>query len=77
MFGIITYNIHYNIRIDTQDERFRVITKIIKHTNTDSSKTYDAGYVSSQRSAEGLAHVATIVDDIKKYVTDTKHDRKW
>lgn len=75
--GVVVNEIHYNIRIDTKDEKFRVVTKIIKHTNTDSSSTYDVGYVTSERNADALAHVATIVANIKKYVTDTKHDPSW
>jgi hypothetical protein len=75
--GIIRYEIHYNIRIDIKDEKFRAITKIIKHTNTDSNSTYDVNYVTAERNADALAHVATIVDNIKKYVTDTKHDPSW
>ncbi|MDO9048184.1 MAG: DUF4468 domain-containing protein [Methylobacter sp.] len=75
--GVVVNSIHYNIRIDTKDEKFRVVTKIIKHTNTDSDSTYDVSNVTSGRNAAALAHVATIVADIKKYVTNTKHDPSW
>ena len=76
-FGVITYQIHYNIRIDTKDEKLRAATKIIKHTNTDSKSTYDVGYLAEDRNAKAKAHVSTIVADIKKYVSERKDDSKW
>jgi hypothetical protein len=75
--GLIRYRIHYNIRIDTKDGKFRVVTKIIKHTNTDSTSTYNVGHITEERNKKALAHVATLVEDIKKYVTDAKLDSSW
>jgi len=76
-FGLITYRIHYNIRIDTKDEKLRAVTKIIKHTNTDSKSTYDVSYLSEDRNAMATAHISTIVADIKKYVKERKDDSNW
>src|SRR3954469_20214384 len=64
--GIIKYQIHYNIRVDVKDEKLRAITKVNKHTNTDSSHTYDVGYITDDRSAKAKAQVSAIVADIKK-----------
>lgn len=75
--GLITHRIHYNIRIDTKDDKLRAVTKIIKHTNTDSTSTYDVGYLSEERNAKARAHVSTIVADIKKYVAERKDDSNW
>lgn len=76
-FGIIQYKIHYNLRIDTKDGRFRTNTKIIKHTNTDSSSTYTANMVTEERSAKALEHVNALVADIARYVGDVSHDENW
>ena len=74
-FGIIKYNIHYNIRLDMKDEKLRAVTRIIKHTNTDTKSTYDVTYSTEDRDAKAKAHVSTIVADIKKYVSEGKD--KW
>jgi hypothetical protein len=70
--GLITYKFRYNIRIDTKDEKFRVVTKIIEHTNTDGKSTYTVNMVTEERNAKAVARVSTIVADIKKYITDSK-----
>jgi len=75
-FGLIKYNIEYNIRIDTKDGKFRVVTKIIKHTNTDTNGTYDVNYLSKDRESLAVQHVSKIVSDINKYVIDPKIDNK-
>jgi hypothetical protein len=75
--GMIKYRIQYNIRIDVKDEKLRAITKIIKHTNTDSSSTYDVSSITDDRNAKARAHVSAIVADIKKYVSSRKDDSKW
>lgn len=67
-FGMIGYSIHYNIKIETKDGKFRATTKITKHTNTDTSKTYDVNYVSVKREEMAALHVEKIVSDIKSYV---------
>lgn len=76
-FGIIQYKIEYNIRIDTKDGRFRALTNIVKHTNTDSKGTYTVNNVSKNRETDAVNHVSKIVNDIKNYVTDKKHDSNW
>lgn len=78
-FGLIQYKIKYNIRIDTKDGKFRAITTIIEHTNTDSSSTYTVHNVSEERTNDAINHVSKIVNDIKAYVTDKKHksDSNW
>lgn len=75
-FAVIKYNIHYNIRLDMRDEKLRVVTRIVKHTNTDNKSTYDVTYATEDRNAKAKAHVSTIVADIKKYVSARKDD-KW
>jgi len=72
-FGLIKYDIEYNIRIDTKNGRFRAITKINKHTNTDRSSTYTVNSVSKKREDNAANHVNEIVNKIKLYVTDKKH----
>jgi len=67
-FGLIQYKIEYNVRIDTKDGKFRALTKIIKHTNTDSKSTYAVYAVSEERAADASKHVSKIVADIKAYV---------
>jgi hypothetical protein len=71
-FGIIRYNIHYNIRIDTKDGRFKVTTKIIKHTNSDNERTYDVAYVPKSREDMAARHIAKVVGDIKSYVSSAQ-----
>ena len=73
-FGIIQYNIKYNVRIDTKDGKFRALTKINEHLNDDSSKTYSVSYITKERSDNAIKHVNKIVSDLESYVTDTKLD---
>lgn len=75
-FGIIQYKIKYNVRIDTKDNKFRALTKIIEHTNTDSKSTYTVSYVSKERIADAEKQVNEIVKDIETYVTNKKLDNK-
>lgn len=74
MMGIIRYSFKYNIRIDTKEGKFRAITKIVEHTNTDSKSTYATSYVTDERSAAAELKVKEIVSNIKSYVTSKKHD---
>jgi hypothetical protein len=73
-FGMIQYNIKYNVRIDTKDGKFRALTKINEHTNTDSSSTYTVSYIGNERSNDAINHVAKIVSDIESYVNNKKLD---
>jgi len=73
-FGIISYSIKYNIRIDTKDNKFRAITKIIEHRNTDSDRTYTMSHVSEGRITDAESKVNEIVNNIEAYVTDKKLD---
>ncbi len=75
--GIVTYRIHYNIRIDTKDGKLRAATKIIKHTNTDSKSTYEVSYLTEDRNSKAKAQISTVVSDIKKYVSERKDDGNW
>ncbi len=75
-FGLIQYKIKYNVRIDTKDGKFRALTNIIEHTNTDSNITYTVVNVSKNREADAIKHVNKIVSDIENYVTDKKLDSK-
>ncbi|MFC1751194.1 DUF4468 domain-containing protein [Pseudomonadota bacterium] len=75
-FGLIQYKIKYNIRIDTKEGKFRALTKINEHTNTDSKSTYSVSYVSKEREADAINHVNTIVADIESYLNDKKLDSK-
>jgi len=68
-FGLIKYKIEYNVRIDTKNGKFRALTKIIKHTNTDTKSTYTVANVSEDRAADAAKHVSKIIADIKAYVT--------
>lgn len=74
-FGIIEYNIKYNIRIDTKNNKFRALTKIIEHTNTDSNSTYTVGYVSQERINDAEIKVKEIVKNIESYVTNKTIDK--
>jgi flagellin-like hook-associated protein FlgL len=71
-FGLIQYDIKYNIRIDIKDNKFRALTKIIEHTNTDSNRTYTVGYLSKGRIADAEKKVNEIVKNIESYVTNQK-----
>lgn len=74
--GIIRYSFKYNVRIDTKDGKFRAITKIVEHTNTDTKKSYTASYISDERSAAAEQKVKEIVSEIESYVTSERHDTK-
>lgn len=67
-FGIITNKVHYTIRVDTKSGRMRVTTKIIKHTNTDSQRTYDVSRVSAARAGKAEQHLKGVVRDLERYV---------
>lgn len=75
-FGIIKYNIKFNIRIDTKDGKLRALTTILEHTNTDSEKTYTVGYVSQDREGEAIKHVGTIIADLETYLNAKNIDSK-
>ena len=66
--GLIRYNIHYSIRVDTKDRRFKVTTKVAKHTNTDHRQTYDVNYVTPARNEMASKHLAGVVENLKQYV---------
>lgn len=74
--GVIRYSFKYNIRIDTKDGKFRAITKIVEHTNTDSSKSYATSYVTDERRGTAEIKVKEIVSNIESYVTSERHDTK-
>ncbi len=76
-FGLISYGFKYNIRIDTKDNKFRALTKIIEHTNTDSKSTYVTTYITPERQAKAEAQVEEIVKNIENYVTNKKLDGQW
>lgn len=71
-FGLIAYKIKYNIRIDTKDGKFRALTKVLGHMNTDSNSTYDVRYVPADRIALAEGHVNKIVQDIESYINNKK-----
>ncbi|EGQ8093351.1 DUF4468 domain-containing protein [Vibrio vulnificus] len=71
-FGLIKYDFEYNIRIDTKDNKFRAVTKIVRHRNTDSSKTYDVLVVPDTRRDDAERKVGEIVKNIESYVLDQK-----
>ena len=73
-FGLIQYDIEYNVRIDTKDNKFRALTKIIKHTNNDGKSTYTVRNVSSGRLADAETKVIEIVSEIEEYVNNKKLD---
>lgn len=70
--GLIKYDFEYNIRIDTKDNKFRAMTTIVKHTNTDSTRTYDAVAITKERQADAEKKVSDIVNKIKSYVIDNE-----
>jgi len=72
-FGIITYSVDYTIRIDTKDGKFKVTTKIIKHTNTDLNQTYPVFvFYDNERETSAVAHLDKLVNDIRAYVMTPK-----
>lgn len=72
--GVIAYGIDYTIRVETKDGRFRVLTNIIKHTNTDSTYgTYDVATPSSDRKTKAKQHVDKIAANIESYVNSSAH----
>tara|TARA_R110002049_G_C9172598_1_gene562118 strand:+ start:8009 stop:8497 length:489 start_codon:yes stop_codon:yes gene_type:complete len=75
-FGLIDYKIKYNIRIDTKDNKFRALTKIVEHINNDGQRIYSVGYVDKERIADAEKHVNEIVKNIEEYVTNQKIDAK-
>ena len=66
--GIIQNKIHYTLRVDTKSGRMRVTTKIIKHTNTDSQRTYDVSHVSPTRVTKADQHLQGVVRNLENYV---------
>ncbi|PSW82252.1 DUF4468 domain-containing protein [Photobacterium angustum] len=70
--GLIKYDFEYNIRIDTKDNKFRAMTTIVKHTNTDYTRTYDAVAITKERQADAEKKVSDIVNQIKSYVIDNE-----
>jgi hypothetical protein len=68
--GIIKYRIHYNIKIETKDGKFRATTTTLKHTNTDTSSTYDVNQISPDREEMAAAHIGKIVANIRAYVVN-------
>ena len=72
--GVIRYSFKYNIRIDTKDGKFRAITKIVEHTNTDHKSSYTASYVTDERRGTAEIKVREIVSNIESYVTSERHD---
>ncbi|MCP4700485.1 MAG: DUF4468 domain-containing protein [Gammaproteobacteria bacterium] len=76
-FGIISYEIHYNIRIDVKDGKLRAATKVIKHTNTDTEKTYVVHYLSAEREQAAEQQVKRIVSEMKAYILSSKTESDW
>ncbi|GAB2927572.1 DUF4468 domain-containing protein [Rheinheimera gaetbuli] len=72
--GVIAYGIDYTIRVETKDGRFRVLTNIIKHTNSDSTYgTYDVATPSGDRKNKAKEHVDKIAANIEAYVNSNAH----
>ena len=68
-FGLIKYKIHYSIRVDTKDGKFKTEYKINKHTNSDSSNgTYNVANVSEGRSSQAKQEVDKITANLLNYL---------
>lgn len=76
MMGVVRHGIHYSIRLDVKDEKMRAFVKIIKHTNTDSQRTYDVDWLIEERNARATAHVEKVIEDLGRYVT-AGSDSNW
>lgn len=68
MMGVIKYKFYYNIRIDTKDGKFRALTTITKHTNTDSNSTYDTAVVDQERVDASKQKINDLIAQIKAYI---------
>lgn len=72
--GVVTYGIDYTIRVETRDGRLRVLTNVIKHTNSDTTNgTYDVATPSADRVNRAKQHVDSIAANIEKYVNSNTH----
>lgn len=68
-FGIIQHGIHFTLRVDTKDGKLRVLTKIIKHTNSDSTNgTYDAVYVAEDRIVKAKVEIDLLVKSLENHI---------
>lgn len=72
MMGLIKYEFYYNIRIDTKDGKFRALTTITKHTNTDSNSTYDAVAVDQERINASKQKINELITQLKDYILKEK-----
>lgn len=77
-FGLISYGFKYNIRIDTKDNKFRAMTTITNHTNTDTTNgTYDVSYIDSERYLSTETKVKDIVNNIESYLKEQQSSSNW
>ena len=74
---IIKYRVHYTVRIDTKDGRFKVTTKVLKHTNSDSRSTYDVSHIPASRATMADKHIAEIVESLRQYVNGSGGGSNW
>lgn len=68
-FGFIKYKIHFSIRVDTKDGKFKTEYKINKHTNSDSTNgTYNVLSVSEGRNNLAKQEVEKITANLESYL---------
>ncbi len=68
-FGIIQYKIHFSIRVDTKDGKFKIEYKINKHTNSDSTNgTYNVAHITEDRNNLAKQEVEKITANLEKYL---------
>lgn len=67
-FGLIDYRAHYTLKVETKNNKFRVTSEVLKHSNRDPDRIYDVGYLSPERVKQGEAHVQNVIENLESYV---------
>lgn len=75
--GLIKTGFKYNLRVDTKDGRFRVLTTITEFTNTDSTNGTYKVQASEARAKEAESYINALVEDLRKYVLQQQKATNW
>ena len=69
--GLISYGIHYSLRVDAKEGKLKVTTKINKFTNTDVNGTYEVVRLSQDRIDDAKDSVNMMVGSLRLYVQES------
>ncbi len=75
--GLIEFRIQYKLRVDTKDGKVRVAADIEKHTNTDSTSTYQVNHTNPRRVAMTEAHINALLVSLEQYLTNQSQASDW